>query len=727
MLESIRLSNVDIRPKIVLAFVLVALFAGIAGGVGYLGVGAVGDGAAEISEEAEQLDAASEILYATSEKQEAILLSQLGDDDARALYDGADELYAEEGVSVLESHSLIAEEAALFGDIQSTHDEFDTVATELFDAQEAGNEELAEQKAAEAFALSEQLESTSREFEEVVEADLEATAAAAAQTTQTAQIAAAAITVLAFISAIVVGLFVAGRISKPINQLADAATAASEGDLSADVDEHIENDEIGRMIDAFSGMQADLQAIFGDLETVSQGLARGNIQTDVDTAYPGTYGQLMGDIDEATDQLDNSFTEIQRASESISEKNLDIDIQTDSPGRYGSVLVALDSAAMELNGTVKRIEGIADTVVDASQESASTAEAIDDASDEVAASVEEIQQASTEVANSVEEISSGAEQQSDDLQTVAGEMNDMSATVEEIASSAEEVAVTASTAVERSQEGQQYASEATDEIDAIETEAETAAAQVEALDEKMAEISEVVDLITDIAEQTNLLALNASIEAARAGEAGEGFAVVADEIKGLAEEVGEATTDIETQIADIQSTTEQTVEGMDEMADRVDRGSETIEEAISMFDEIAGAVGEAESGIEEISTATDDQAASSEEVVSMVDEVTTVSEQTASDAGTVSAATEEQTSSLSEVAGTAEELSQLADSSTAEQLSALSAELHEQVEQFELSDETAAATANEITAATGPTATGQQPAAHTDGGQRPDGRPSGQQ
>ncbi len=88
-------------------------------------------------------------------------------------------------------------------------------------------------------------------------------------------------------------------------------------------------------------------------------------------------------------------------------------------------------------------------------------------------------------------------------------------------------------------------------------------AQIARLVEATKQIGSVVQLITEIAEQTNLLALNATIEAARAGDAGRGFAVVASEVKALANQTGQATSQITRQIETIQVETRTAVETID--------------------------------------------------------------------------------------------------------------------------------------------------------------------
>ncbi len=99
------------------------------------------------------------------------------------------------------------------------------------------------------------------------------------------------------------------------------------------------------------------------------------------------------------------------------------------------------------------------------------------------------------------------------------------------------------------------------------TAADSTRESVHGLTGRSAEITTMVELITEIAERTNMLALNATIEAARAGSAGKGFAVVASEVKELARNTSEAAARIGSITQQIRSDMDTSEVNVGEVAD----------------------------------------------------------------------------------------------------------------------------------------------------------------
>lgn len=64
------------------------------------------------------------------------------------------------------------------------------------------------------------------------------------------------------------------------------------------------------------------------------------------------------------------------------------------------------------------------------------------------------------------------------------------------------------------------------------------------LDNQVEDSTKILDMINTVAKSTRILGFNAGIEAARSGEHGRGFAVVAKEITKLADQSGDAVTEI---------------------------------------------------------------------------------------------------------------------------------------------------------------------------------------
>lgn len=162
--------------------------------------------------------------------------------------------------------------------------------------------------------------------------------------------------------------------------------------------------------------------------------------------------------------------------------------------------------------------------------------------------------------------------------TTASAVEELAVSITEVSRNIDETADSVGHAMNECNEGQGKVAQATESIGHVASEIEILNDSINSLDQRVENISSVVDVIESVAGQTNLLALNAAIEAARAGEQGRGFAVVADEVRQLAQRVQKSTEEIASIIGFLQSDSKKSMGVISDVRKRSEDAVEKSEE-----------------------------------------------------------------------------------------------------------------------------------------------------
>lgn len=307
-------------------------------------------------------------------------------------------------------------------------------------------------------------------------------------------------------------------------------------------------------------------------------------------------------------------------------------------------------AIIEMRATLKSvIEGILKTSHSLSEAS----ETLSRISDDSVKSTDEITAAIGEMAKATEE-------QALDTEKGAEQVNELSLEIDQVLESTKGIVQMTGKMDQLSTDGVKTVQKLESWSNKNKESSQNVSTIVQEVDRTSADISSIVNTITEIASQTNLLALNASIESARAGEAGKGFAVVAEEIRKLSEQTSKATEDIKSKIEAIQGISQNAVAEISESLKIVDQNAEAAQETKVIFDNIKKGLDETIDIAKEVTHLSDQMNRRKETIIGVIQNISASAEETSASTEEVSASAQEQLHSIETVAENAEALNHIA-------------------------------------------------------------------
>ncbi len=717
LVGKIKIDSLNLRSKLILAFVLVAFLVAVTGLVGYHSLSSINGETHHVVKSSERMDGATQVIISMNQEQEAVRKAELGNEGMKPAFTRASKRFKNQTL-LLEDRNLNAEQQDRLESLWSQQSEYHNLAVKFFKAKAAGHTASAQQIYAKMNTMEAGMNKKAQTFEQTAQNNLKNQVTAADRTGKRSQRQILGLTVAAFIMAILIGLFVSKRIMAPVTQLSDAAVAASRGDLETQLDDHVEDDELGRMVTGFKDMQGNLRGVFSDLNDVSRNLKEGRLNQDIDTDYLGTYGEILRNMKEGNVQLSRSFREIQSTSDNLRNGEINQTIETDQPGQYGAVLENLETGMVQLSGSFDQISSASEGLrkgqleqdIDTNQpgQYGEILEDIEDGTEQLSQSFDRIATASRglrdgqldqrietdypgEYGDVMAALRDGIGQLGDSIETVQRIADEVAESSEEVSCSTEEIEQT-------SEEVAKSVAEITHGTEK----------QSESFQDVRGEMNDMSATVEEIASSADEVSMTASMAVERC-ETGQQYASEAtDEIQSIEARTTETAAqvaaldneieEISTVVETIASIAEQTnllalnanieaaragdagegfavvANEIKELAEETARATDEIETNIV---EVQGTTAETVEGMELMSDRVENGSKTIENAIEMFDEIADVSHQVEGGVKEISDVTDEQAASSEEVVAMVDEVSRVSQR-TADETSTVSAATEEQ-------------------------------------------------
>lgn len=298
----------------------------------------------------------------------------------------------------------------------------------------------------------------------------------------------------------------------------------------------------------------------------------------------GVFEDLCNGVNQISEATNTSLNEVKTVLLALSNGDLTYQIKGTYSGVFDEIMDTVNRTSNSLSAIVNRIGESSGAISASTQEITAASHDLAHRTESNAATLEETASEIEELSNSVATTSKSATEMKDDVKDILSEMENSNVIVERTIEAMDQIRVTSS------------------------------------------EIRKIISLIDDIAFQTNLLALNAGVEAARAGESGRGFAVVASEVRELAARSANAAQEISGFIENSATQVEQGVALVDQTSNVINSISTRISGITKKVENISISAQEQSASISEINTAASQLDQATQQNAAMFEEATAASQ-----------------------------------------------------------------------------------------------------
>ncbi|WP_291316127.1 methyl-accepting chemotaxis protein [Desulfuromonas sp.] len=420
--------------------------------------------------------------------------------------------------------------------------------------------------------------------------------------------------------ATLIGITIAGQITRPLAEVVENLKGIAEGE--ADLTKSLEvtsRDEVGELAGNFNRFVARQRDMVQRTRKVSNGLV------------------------EATDKIRRSSAEV-----------------NDGAVRQAQALEESFRAIQGIDGAVSGIAESTSSLVDASEESSSATLELGATIEEIASQMEKLFATVEEVSSSISEMSITSHQVAENVdhlsaatESTASSIIEMDASIKEVEENAEITNRLSEEATEDARKGKEAVDATIAGIGAIRETVDRACTVIQELGNQSNAIGKILTVIDDVADQTSLLALNAAIIAAQAGEHGKGFAVVADEIRELADRTAVSTREIGSIINNLQTGTREAVATMKAGSERVHQEVSRSQAAGGALEKIHISTVKSSEQVRSIVRATQEQARGSRQITDSINQVSAM-------LGQIATAIKQQTDGTRQLALASESMKEIA-------------------------------------------------------------------